>query len=121
MTMYIRIGVRRCAQLNPRIHRFATVESVARFCAASDGQVAIPELSVLETFANLDHDRTSRTGFPEAVFAEGKTSDQVALILEAMAGKVNERARVDVDATNDNIRAILATRYASVSHDACVE
>lgn len=80
--------------------------------------MAIPELSVLESFANLDHDRTSRTGFPEAVFAEGKTSEQVALILEAMAGKVNERAREDGH-TNDRIRAILATRY--VIHAACVE
>jgi NCAIR mutase (PurE)-related protein len=92
---------------------------VARFCATTESRGAIPELSVLETFANLDHDRTCRTGFPEAVFAEGKTSEQVALILEAMAGKVNEKAmETDVD---ERIRAILATRYVSTTHAACVE
>ena len=117
--MYISRGVRRSAQLTPSINRFATVDLVARFCAASEKHVAIPELSVLETFANLDHDRTSRTGFPEAVFAEGKTSEQVALILEAMAGKVNEKAREND--TNDRIRAILATRYVPVIHAACFE
>lgn len=40
---------------------------------------------VLESFANLDHSRTKRTGFPEAVFAEGKSPFQVASILNSMA------------------------------------
>ncbi len=31
-------------------------------------------------FANLDHDRLARQGFPEVVFAEGKTPEQVATI-----------------------------------------
>lgn len=36
-------------------------------------------------YANLDLRRSRRAGFPEAVFAEGKTSHQTAQILDRMA------------------------------------
>jgi len=55
---------------------------------------------VLESFANLDHTRQRRTGFPEAVFAEGKTPLQVAAILDDMAK----------NADPESTCAILATR-----------
>lgn len=32
-------------------------------------------------FANLDHHRMLRTGFPEVIFAHGKTPDQIVEIL----------------------------------------
>ncbi len=35
-------------------------------------------------FANVDHHRTLRVGFPEVVLGSGKTADQVARIVEAM-------------------------------------
>jgi NCAIR mutase (PurE)-related protein len=35
-------------------------------------------------FANVDHHRTLRQGFPEVIFGMGKTVDQVAKIVEAM-------------------------------------
>src|ERR1051326_964653 len=35
-------------------------------------------------FANIDHHRTIRQGFPEVIFGMGKTVDQVARIVEAM-------------------------------------
>jgi pyridinium-3,5-biscarboxylic acid mononucleotide synthase len=38
----------------------------------------------LETFADLDHNRTKRRGYPEAVYCEGKTPEQVALIAAAV-------------------------------------
>jgi|GEM_PF-76650 len=38
----------------------------------------------LEDFAKIDHHRNLRTGFPEAVWGEGKTPEQIARILEAM-------------------------------------
>ncbi len=38
-------------------------------------------------FARLDHHRSLRTGWPEVVLAEGKTSEQVAGIVSAMAGR----------------------------------
>ena len=38
-------------------------------------------------YARLDHHRPLRTGWPEVVLAEGKTSEQVAGIVAAMAGR----------------------------------
>lgn len=66
-----------------------------------------PEES-LKSFANLDHSRASRTGFPEAVFAAGKTPDQVARILDDMARNLNEQ--IEKGSIDDSQRAILATR-----------
>jgi NCAIR mutase (PurE)-related protein len=67
----------------------------------------------LASFANLDYERSKRTGFPEAVFAEGKTSKQVASILDDMARNVNESMQ-SIGISNDDYvsTAILATRYA---------
>lgn len=61
----------------------------------------------LKHFANLDHHRSLRAGFPEAVFAQGKTADQVARILDDMALQQNEA----VETTAVAKTAILATRY----------
>jgi NCAIR mutase (PurE)-related protein len=44
----------------------------------------------LAEFANLDLDRAARRGYPEAVYCEGKTAEQVAAIAAAM------RTRTDV-------------------------
>jgi NCAIR mutase (PurE)-related protein len=49
---------------------------------------ASPE-ETLQSFADLDHGRAIRTGFPEAVFAAGKAPKQVAAILDDMAKHVN--------------------------------
>ena len=38
-------------------------------------------------FARVDHHRGSRKGFPEVVFGQGKTSDQVARIAEAIVNR----------------------------------
>jgi len=62
----------------------------------------------IKAFANLDHTRSSRTGFPEAVFAAGKTPEQVARILDDMARNLNES--IHKGETLDSQRAILATR-----------
>lgn len=35
-------------------------------------------------FANIDHHRTIRKGFPEVIFGEGKTADQIIGILQKM-------------------------------------
>ena len=83
--------------------------------SVSDAASKIQKISIpapdeaLRSFANLDHSRTGRTGFPEAVFAEGKTAQQVAAILDDMALNVNNL--VDTDGI-DNVagKAILATR-----------
>lgn len=64
----------------------------------------------LKHFANLDHHRSLRVGFPEAVFAQGKTADQVARILDDMALNQNEA----VETTAVAKTAILATRYEDI-------
>jgi NCAIR mutase (PurE)-related protein len=66
----------------------------------------------LKSFANLDHSRSSRTGFPEAVFAAGKTPDQVARILDDMARNLNEQ--INQGTIEDSQRAILATRLVHI-------
>jgi NCAIR mutase (PurE)-related protein len=38
-------------------------------------------------FAVLDHDRTSRTGMPEVVFCQGKTAEQVVVIVGRLLAK----------------------------------
>lgn len=67
--------------------------------------------SLLESFANLDHERHRRTGFPEAVFADGKTAEQTLAILDDFARKVNETAKQEDD-LNDINKTILATRVS---------
>lgn len=69
----------------------------------------------LKQFANLDHSRTNRTGFPEAVFAAGKTPYQVAKILDDMARSLNEQIKASSssgDVVSSSQKAILATRVS---------
>lgn len=49
-------------------------------------------------FVNLDQHRTIRTGYPEAVFCQGKTSEQIAIIIEKLVE------------TNDNVIGSRATK-----------
>ncbi|MEJ2164120.1 MAG: nickel pincer cofactor biosynthesis protein LarB [Desulfobacterales bacterium] len=41
------------------------------------------------TYAHIDHHRSLRKGFPEVIFGEGKSADQIAGILEKMIGQEN--------------------------------
>ena len=59
-------------------------------------------------YALIDHHRTLRTGFPEVIFGDGKTSDQIAEILLTLSAKQHPlimATRVDLDA----YKAIQAT------------
>lgn len=68
--------------------------------------------SILDNFSNLDHERSRRTGFPEAIFAEGKTKEQVFRYMEDMAIVVNHALKNESDkAQTARPQAILATRY----------
>lgn len=71
-----------------------------------------PELAA---FAELDHDRLRRRGYPEAVFCQGKTPKQIALIATAARGgsAVTIFTRADAGAAN----AVLAELPDAV-HDA---
>lgn len=56
--------------------------------ALSDEEVLdrFHKLSITDLgYANLDHDRSLRRGFPEVVYCEGKTIQQAAAILQALA------------------------------------
>ncbi len=41
------------------------------------------------TYAHIDHHRSLRKGFPEVIFGEGKSADQIAGILEKMIDQEN--------------------------------
>eukprot|EP00980_Cylindrotheca_fusiformis_P008893 scaffold1900_cov123-Cylindrotheca_fusiformis.AAC.19 len=71
----------------------------------------------LAGFANLDHTRTRRTGFPEAVFAAGKTPYQVAAILDDFARDLNEQIKTSKDFVDSSQRAILATRVTEEQYE----
>ncbi len=48
-------------------------------------------------FARIDHHRTLRTGFPEVIWGQGKTPDQIAQIMEVMrlSGSVVMATRIE--------------------------
>ena len=82
------------------------LSSTTRVAKASSS--APSDMDALESFANLDHKRTKRTGFPEAVFSEGKTAKQIRDILDDMAKHVN--TAVESGDASVAEKAILATR-----------
>jgi len=82
----------------------ALLEDLQQGACTVDQAVAqlttLPYESV-EGFAHLDHQRSLRTGFPEVVFAQGKTPDQVVAIVT----RLRERSR-----------QVLATRVSAEMH-----
>ena len=63
----------------------------------------------VEDFAKIDTTRKARTGFPEVVYAEGKTPEQVAAIMKVMMDKSDDivmASRVTAHAA-DRIRALI--------------
>ena len=86
----------------------SAAESLLSSSVAKASSSAPSDMDALESFANLDHKRTNRTGFPEAVFSEGKTAKQIRDILDDMAKHVN--TAVESGDTSVAEKAILATR-----------
>lgn len=62
--------------------------------------------TTLASFANLDLDRAARRGYPEAIYCEGKTPDQVA----AIAAAVRDRDMVTLftRAGEEHAKAVLS-------------
>lgn len=57
----------------------------------AEGHPARPDWTppkALQDFAELDHDRAGRRGYPEAVYCEGKTAQQAALIALALRDRL---------------------------------
>lgn len=59
-------------------------------------------------FARIDHDREQRLGFPEVVFCEGKTTEQVVSICQSIA---NVSQRFLATRANDLQRLALAAAF----------
>ena len=66
-------------------------------------------------FANVDHHRALRVGFPEVVFGMGKTAEQIGGIVQELREKGHSAlvTRVDPDKA-----AALKQRFPQIEHDA---
>lgn len=64
--------------------------------------------------AHVDHHRALRTGFPEVVLGQGKTPEQVAAIVEELAGG---GGNVLVTRASDEQAAAVALRVPGVRHE----
>jgi pyridinium-3,5-biscarboxylic acid mononucleotide synthase len=65
-----------------RTGRISPVEAEPRL-----RQVFTSEATEFLGFARIDHARTARQGFPEVVFGQGKTPDQISRIAQAIVGR----------------------------------
>ncbi|MHC4213175.1 MAG: nickel pincer cofactor biosynthesis protein LarB [Planctomycetota bacterium] len=64
-------------------------------------------------FANVDHHRHIRRGFPEVIFCPGKTTDQIVAIFENLAEKGNNvlATRADVEVFEQLIKSTPEAQY----------
>jgi NCAIR mutase (PurE)-related protein len=88
----------------------AVLERVAS--GATDAATALTELAFVPAesldFATIDHHRSLRQGFPEVIFAPGKTLDQVVAIAE----RIVERGEgCLITRTDVGVRGALARRF----------
>ena len=67
------------------------LESVAEGrVSADDGAEKLQHMAFEDiTYAHIDHHRSLRKGFPEVIYGEGKTADQIAGIMEKMMVQEN--------------------------------
>lgn len=65
-------------------------------------------------FAKIDHDRRRRVGFPEVVFGDGKSAEQIIDILTAMIRDAEHKGRADMAgmAVGGDRSPIVATRVS---------
>jgi NCAIR mutase (PurE)-related protein len=72
-------------------------------------------IGIIEGFAKLDVQRSERTGIPEAILAEGKTTDQVVEALRRMAEATGLAlaTRVSVECAEE-IKRVLGTKHQVV-------
>ncbi|GMF32847.1 unnamed protein product [Phytophthora lilii] len=70
------------------------------------------EYEAVGDFAKIDTKREARTGFPEVVYAESKTPEQVAAIMKVMidGGEENVMASRVTTGAADEIRALMPVR-----------
>jgi NCAIR mutase (PurE)-related protein len=95
----------------------ASIQEMLNLSSGVKGNASTAPNEVLSSFANLDHSRSQRTGFPEAIFAAGKSPEQIAAILDDMAGHVNKLLKTETDEIQTFHKAILATRVDEDLHE----
>ncbi len=89
----------------------------------ADGRISVAEAQKQLTcpafesigFASIDHHRTLRKGFPEVIFGQGKTREQIIGILEKMVPRENIILVTRIDPST--AEAVLA-RFASAQYHA---
>lgn len=105
--------------------RFFAIHTPALRSSSSNSHSAPTPDEILASFANLDHRRASRCGFPEAVFGQGKTPSQIHSIVDSMAKNVNDQMREAAAQDNDSVSAastaIITTRVDRDTFDAVVD
>jgi len=67
-------------------------------------------------FANIDNHRALRSGYPETVFCQGKTNDQIAQIMKKLS-EGNDNV-LGTRATPENYEAVKAVLPEAVYHEA---
>lgn len=78
------------------------LEQVAQGAIAPEA--ALDAIQTLETelvadFARIDHQRLLRTGFPEVIWGQDKTPEQIAAIMQAMGTRADGESRSPILAT----------------------
>ena len=76
-------------------------------------QLSHPDVEALP-FASIDHHRALRQGYPEVIFAEGKTAEQVVAIAERIAGQGEGFLATRVP---EGMRAAIAERFPAAVLD----
>ncbi len=99
-----------------------TPEDMTRLLSLlADGRISVAEAQKQLTcptfesigFASIDHHRTLRKGFPEVIFGQGKTRDQIIGILEKMVPRENIIlvTRIDPSIAEDVLARFPSARY----------
>ncbi|CAB1063811.1 Circadian phase modifier [Olavius sp. associated proteobacterium Delta 1] len=93
------------------------LESVAKGrVSAGDGAEKLQHMAYEDiTYAHIDHHRSLRKGFPEVIFGEGKTADQIAGIMEKMMDQENI---ILVTRTNQQKADIVLSRFPQAVYHA---
>ncbi len=88
-----------------------------------DALISLKHLSLEDIgYAHIDHHRSLRKGFPEVIFGENKTIDQIIGIMERMAQweKVILVTRIDADKAKAVIAAFPNAEYHSDARMICL-
>ncbi len=67
------------------------------------------------TYAHIDHHRSLRKGFPEVIFGEGKTADQITGIMEKMSNQEHVILVTRIDRSKADV--VLSRFPQAVYHD----